>query len=374
MTITKKENVFLPIETTLANEIRTFGPISFAHFMELALYHFQYGFYTAQNYWEHFETAPCISTLFAKCIANELKSFASDFSILEIGAGNGKLACDLIHQLQSYNALPKHYQILEKSLHLRNVQQQRVAKELPLHGKLFQWLEDFPPTGNYIVLMNEVLDALPTHRFHMTNNGLFELVVDYQGGRFVAKDILPDGRLKKAVHQLQEICHIPNAYQSEINLNIQPFMEKVHKTINNGVCFIFDYGYGVQEFYHPERRQGTLTSFYKHQRVDPFRYPGQADLTSHVNFTQVMEIASVLDFECLGFTTQAGFLLANDLMKMAEEIQHEMPLQEEIHFNNQIKKLTFPSEMGEVVKVLAIGKNFITPLKGFSMHDRRRDL
>lgn len=381
------------------------GSISFSRFMSLALYHPQYGYYQQPSLviGRHgdFTTAPEVSPLFAQCFANQCQQVFSALpnkAILEIGAGSGRFAVDLLTSLQQLNCLPDHYYIVDVSLSLRE-QQQALLKSA--HPNLFDrivWLDQLPEQFVGVIVANEVLDALPVDCFSIQNQIMYEKRVGWEGDRFVWNFVRPEearsarpeeerSDVSKGVSKdesanvLRDVAALllrtngSANYESEANLQLDSFMQTLANTLSQGAIFIFDYGYGRDEYYHPERKHGTLTCFYQHQRNDnPLMMPGLQDITAHVNFTGVAESAAENQLQVAGYTSFAAFLLACGLTDLAAEAEARLSTVEQFQLHQAIKTLTLPTEMGERVKVMALTKQCDLSLLGFSFHDRRRDL
>lgn len=359
------------------------GKVSFETFMDLALYHPAYGYYNSPsfNLGQHgdFTTAPEISPLFAQCFAQQVRQIAShmgNYSLLEAGAGSGRFACDLLSSLNKLGCLPDQYVICELSLPLREKQRALLQNRCPELAPLVIWL-DAPPAGfKGVMIANEVLDALPVHRFRVCENTIHELYVGYENNAFVWRQGEPSSPLlAENLSALQQAYAFSNGYESELNLRMLPFIQKLADALDTGVLLFADYGYGQMEYYHPERRRGTLTGFYQHHRLDnPLILPGLQDLTAHVDFTRVIDCASDYGCDLYGYTSQAAFLMANGLLTFASDEEKSLSPQEEFKLHHAIKILTLPSEMGERVKVMALGKNLAFRLSGFELQDRRREL
>lgn len=355
--------------------------ISFARFMELALYAPGLGYYSAGSHklgkMGDFVTAPEISPLFAQSIAMQMQQILTKLpsgSILEIGAGSGVFARDLLLKLESLNSLPKHYYILEISAELRARQKQFLKSTAPHLLPLITWIDHLPRDFIGVIFANEVLDAIPVNCFRIGNNEILERCVKWEDNKF-QWDITPPitSELTEQVNFLRQEYSLFPGYESEIRLQMPPFIRSIADTLTKGVILFFDYGYGRSEYYHPDREQGTLMCFFQHyHHDDPFTYVGLQDITAHVDFTSVIETASEEHLTLAGFTTQASFLLACGLLDLAE--QKELSEIEQFEQNQAIKKLTLPSQMGEIIKVMGLTKNFAEPLIGFNLHDRRRDL
>lgn len=354
------------------------GKISFSHFMGLALYQPAFGYYTAENFTigqsGDFTTAPAISPLFAYCFANQCQPILSTPGmnyILELGPGTGQFACDLLFKLQEMDCLPEKYYFFEISPILREKQKACLATHHPALLSRCVWLSDLPTNFQGVIIGNEVLDALSVDRFEVKNGSINECMVGWKDNQFYWQNTPAPSAMQAALADIS----FPAAYQSEVCLNLPAFVGKVCDSMQRGLILFADYGYGRDEYYHPERRNGTLTCFYQHKRhSDPLILPGLQDITAHVDFTRVIECASEHGADLAGFTTQAGFLLANNLLSFAEKIISTASPKDEFKLNQAIKTLTLPSEMGETIKVMALSKELPTPLPAFTLQDRRRDL
>jgi SAM-dependent MidA family methyltransferase len=358
------------------------GSISFDRFMALALYHPQYGYYCREPFaiGKHgdFTTAPEISPLFGACLAQACKKsfpFLSSRHLLELGAGSGRLAVDLLTMLAQHNALPDHYFIYEISPLLRQKQQSLLQKHCTFFYEKITWLTELPQQFEGILIANEVLDALPVTRFRIDNHEIKECRVSIKNDQLIWKYTTPSPELQTRAEALHQQYALPEAYESEISFTLPPFIEKLATLLKTGMMLLIDYGYGEAEYYHPKRRSGTLTCFYQHHKDEnPLSQPGEKDITAHVNFTQLAELAIQYGCEVSGYTTQAAFLLEHGLLTLAALAEENMNENQIFTMNQAIKTLTFPTEMGEVVKVMRLTKNLDHLLPGFEFNDRRRDL
>jgi len=343
--------------------------------MALALYTPDFGYYSSEipkfGKSGDFITAPELSSLFAQSIAQQCRQILTSLDggdILELGAGSGKFAADLLMELHHLNCLPHYYFIFEKSDALRKQQQERLKTTLPQLIDRIVWLDEFPPPNKIkgILLAHEVLEAQPVHCFEIGKNEITERSVTLENGQFTWKITPPTTPLlTRHVEIILQECPLNAGYQSEINLNLDHLVSSMAASLERGVILLFDYGYGRREYYHPDRMRGTLTCFSKHRaHEDPFQHIGLQDITAHVDFTAVIESAIGADLHLGGFTTQSSFLLACGLLDLAHQWQQ----------NQAIKTLTLPSQMGELIKVMALTKHFKEPLLGFNLHDRRRSL
>lgn len=364
----------------IANEIAAGGGwISFARYMELALYAPGLGYYMAGarklGHDGDFVTAPEISPLFGRTLARQLAALigAGLDEILEIGAGSGALAADLLLELDRLGNPPRRYLILELSPDLRSRSRDTLAARAPRHLERVAWLNGLPPAFSGIVVGNEILDAMPVHRVIRRRGGTFEGCVQYdeQSGRFLDTDRAAGTAVRDAVSDLA----LPgDSYQTEIQLAARGFMRSLGAALDRGVALIFDYGYPRHEYYHPQRVNGTLMCHYRHRaHGDPFFLPGLQDITSHIDFTAIARAGADAGMELLGYTTQAQFLVNCGLTDIlgetpAEEVATYAPLAA------QVQKLTSPAEMGELIKVIALGKGVSQQLLGFASGDKSHAL
>lgn len=370
--------------TLIRNEIDQHGGlIPFDRYMELALYHPIYGYYNSDSFAlgkrGDFTTASEISPLFASCFAVQylqIAKYRRYEHILELGAGTGRFAGNLLSTLEKQHALPTHYYIYEISQRLREKQAVYLSSEYPTLAKRVIWLETLPTDYKGVIIANEVLDALPVDCFQISQQRILERCVGYQNNQFIWKYHQPiSPKLQEQVQHLLEEYALPDGYESEINLILPTFFEALSHCLSEGVILFSDYGYGQQEYYHPQRSHGTLTCFSNHRHHDdPFILPGSQDITAHVDFTRVIATATDYGLDLLGYTNQASFLLACDLIQMANELENHLSQIDQFNLHQAIKLLTMPTEMGERIKIMALGKHFNHPLQGFQLLDRRREL
>lgn len=373
------EKTISALETIIQQAITNAdGKLPFAHFMELALYAPGLGYYSnglkkfgAQG---DFITAPEISPLFSFCIAEQCAQILQQIGggdILEFGAGTGTMAANVLLHLEKLACLPEQYYILDLSADLQQRQQQTLQQQCPHLIERVTWLQQLPTAPICgVVLANEVLDAMPVSLFNNSEQGLQECFVSHDNGQYyLHADNIANAKLLNQLQHLKNEIDLPVPYQSEVNLMLRPWLQSVSDCLAEGVVLLIDYGYPRSEYYHPQRSAGTLQCFYQHQVSDAiFNNIGSQDITAHVDFTAVAEAAVYADFDVLGFTNQAHFLLNNDLLQLAEqEATDEVG---RFNRNQQIKQLTLPSEMGEKFKVIALGKDYEQSLQAFSTGDK----
>jgi len=356
------------------------GHISFAHFMKLALYAPGLGYYTSGSYKlgerGDFVTAAEISPLFAKTLAGQFAAILETLpqgSILELGAGTGIFATEVLLELEKRQALPVRYFILEPSAELVERQKNLVLKTCPRFLSRLVWLDQLPETFRGIIFANEVLDALPVHCFRIENKTVKERCVAFNNNELVWKTTTPlSVELHKKVLALMKKYNLPSGYESEINLLLPRWIKTLANLMQEGVVIFFDYGYGRHEYYHPDRFNGTLRCYFQHRmHTNPFLYPGLQDMTANVDFTMVVKSALRANLDLAGYTTQGVYLMSNGI---TDGINTNPASINAYQQNQALKRLLFPSEMGNLVKTIAFTKNWKGPLKGFSQFDQRREL
>ncbi|GAB1233103.1 SAM-dependent methyltransferase [Ferrigenium sp. UT5] len=347
--------------------------------MELALYAPGLGYYTAGAHKfgaaGDFITAPELSSLFGRTLAGQLIEVMQGSAphLLELGAGSGKLALDILGELAARDALPESYSILEVSADLRERQRTLISENLPHLADRVRWLDTLPEHFNGAVIGNEVLDALPVHLLYWrdANANILERGVACKGDTFAWQDRIPENA---ALLDIAANITLPDDYLSEISLAARGLIATLCERLDKGAMIFIDYGFGAREYYHPQRTRGTLMCHYRHHaHGDPFFLPGLQDITAHVDFTAIAETAIDHGAHFLGYTSQAHFLINNgvtDLLSKVspEEVRAYAPL------STQLQKLTSPAEMGELFKVIALGKQMDQPLAGFLRGDLSRCL
>lgn len=354
------------------------GHLGFDRFMELALYAPGLGYYSAGSHKfgeaGDFVTAPEISPLFSRCLAGQCAEVLSGLGsgdILEFGAGSGAMAADILLELERLDCLPERYFILEVSADLRQRQQQSLSEKAPQLAGRVSWLDALPESGFCgVVLANEVLDAMPVHRFRAHNGMPQELCVVWRGNGFALEECVPEEALAKRLEVLQAQFALPEGYSSEINLHAEEWIRSLGRFLEKGAAFLIDYGFPRAEFYHPQRSTGTLMCHYRHRaHDDALILVGLQDITTHVDFTSVGEAALAAGLSVRGYTSQANFLIANGLTELLANAGGTT--KEQLALSMQVKRLTMPGEMGEMFKVMALTRGWDGPLRGFALRDER---
>lgn len=361
------------------------GAISFARFMQMALYQPGLGYYSAGarkfGAAGDFVTAPELSPLFSRCLARQCRQVLAEIGggdILEFGAGTGVMAAELLLELERLDTLPGQYLILELSPDLRQRQHHTLARRAPHLLQRVSWLDALPHAGlQGVILANEVVDAMPVHLVRFLEDDVAERYVAWNGRAFEWREHAPQADLQQAVDLLLDelgtevFCP---GYLSEINLAQRGWINSLSGVLQTGAALIIDYGFPRHEYYHPDRTTGTLMCHYRHRaHGDPLILAGLQDITAHVDFTALATAAQRAGLDVLGYTSQAQFLLATGLTEMVAQLDPD-DTRHYLQFTQQVKKLTLPNEMGELFKVLALGRGLSERLQGFVLQDRRQRL
>ena len=352
------------------------GWIPFARYMELALYAPGLGYYTAGarklGREGDFTTAPEMTPLFGQTLAHQAVQVLESGldQILEIGAGSGALAAALLTELERLGRLPRNYYILELSPDLRERERDLLAQRVPQLLERVIWLNRLPTLYQGLIIGNEVLDAMPVHVVRNAAAGAEEAGVALEGDRFAWAWRPAGAELRSTAETLQ----LPQGYQTEIQLVACGFVRSLAQAVTRGVILLIDYGFPAHEYYHAQRNEGTLMCHYRHRaHADPFFLPGLQDITSHIDFSAAARAGEEAGLELLGYTGQAQFLVNCGIT----DIMLRTPPENAAAYLPQAaaaQQLLSPSEMGELFKVIALGKDYAEPLVGFASGDRRASL
>lgn len=370
------------------------GWISIADFMQMALYTPEFGYYAGglDKFGEggDFVTAPEISALFGQALANQMAEILPQMgcNMLELGAGSGKLAQDILLRLAELSLYP-NYSILEVSSHLRAVQQEKLKQHLP--AEIFNrvvWLDTLPENFSGVILANEVLDALPVHIVRQEEHRIFERGIAEKKGELIwqektlaslnpSRDFVEAPDLtaleKQLLAQVQQ-QPLPIGMVTEFCPAATGLMQSLSQSLQQGAVLLIDYGFSAREYYHPQRGQGTLMCHYRHYaHDDPLKFIGLQDITAHVNFTQIAEASVASGLTFAGFTTQAQFLLNCGMLDLMQTISPDN-VREYAPMAAAVQKLLSPAEMGDLFKVIGFTKNLDATLIGFARGDKAHTL
>ena len=361
------------LQTLLAEEIRKHGNwIPFSRFMELVLYAPQYGYYTGGSHKigndGDFITSPTLTPLFARTLARQLQELLPQTAgnIYEFGAGTGQLAADLLNNLS--DGINRYY-IIEISPELAARQKDLIRTLAPQAAQKIVHLSALPETFNGIIIGNEVLDAMPVEIIRKDEGGSFEHVgVCLDNDRFTYS--------ARPLHDLQLSAlaslyfpKISSPYTSELHPQQYAFIRTLASRLEHGCMIFIDYGFDAAQYYHPQRNQGTLIGHYRHHVIhNPFDFIGLADLTSHVNFTDIAQAGTDAGLDLIGYLPQSHFLLnlgITELLAQTGKTDSAAYIREAA----AVQKLIDQHEMGELFKVIAFGKNINIDWTGFCFGD-----
>lgn len=346
------------LESLIRDDIRQHQDwITFARFMDLALYAKDLGYYaggsTKLGKDGDFTTAPEITPLFGATIAQ----FAADsfgvepLNVLEFGAGTGRLALDVLQSLEQQGVPIQEYLIVELSAELQDRQRETLAGFTQV-----RWLSVPPLSFSGLILANEVLDAMPIHLLVKQENQWLQRGVSLSDERFIFSDRPADAALAA---QIPDSEHLPEGYLTEVHPRQCGFVRMLAdllKSGGRGLALLIDYGFPAREYYLAQRDQGTLMCHYRHHaHVDPFYFPGLQDITAHVDFTAVALAAQESGLTVAAYMSQAEFLIAAGLTKLLSE-NDPKDARFWLAQSQAIQKLTSPAEMGELFKVLLLSQ------------------
>jgi SAM-dependent MidA family methyltransferase len=349
------------------------GWIPFSLYMESALYAHGLGYYTAGSHKlgaaGDFVTAPEMTTLFGAALAVQVAELLPQTAgtVYEFGAGSGRLAVDVLRELERLDALPACYAIIDLSPDLIERQRATLTKELPHLLNRVEWLSTLPDRMDGIILGNEVLDAMPCELVHWTPTPMLRGVAVGDNG-FVWQDRpITDPALLERANALDIES---DDYLSEINLNNLAFIHTLAGRLTRGAILLLDYGFPQSEYYHHQRSMGTLIGHYRHHTVDdPFYMPGLMDLTCHVDFTAVAQAGIDAGLDLIGYTPQAQLLINCGITDILQRLDPN-DIRAWAPQAGAVQKLLSPAEMGELFKAIGFGKGVSIEWKGFINGDR----
>jgi SAM-dependent MidA family methyltransferase len=354
------------------------GWIGFARFMEMALYEPGLGYYSAGatkfGSAGDFVTAPEISPLFSRCVAAQCAEVLSTLGagdVLEVGAGSGVMAADMLEELEALGQVPRRYLILESSADLRQRQRALLEQRAARHLGRIAWLDTPPESLTGLIVANEVLDAIPVERFRVRGDKINALGVTWHGQGPDWSEVRARRELATRVRALERYVgeNFPNGYTSEVNLRHGPWIAGLAEALTRGVMLFIDYGLPRRQYYRPERHDGTLLCHFRHRfHNDPFLNVGLQDIGAWVDFTEVAEAGTNAGLAVAGYTTQAHFLMGAGIERYLAAVTRAQ-VAERVNIARQAMLLTLPAEMGERFKVIAMTRDYDRPLSGFAVRD-----
>ncbi len=359
----------------LLDLLEELSPLPFVSYMELCLYHPEYGYYARGNLpgkRGDYVTAPCLHKVFGACLAVQILEMweilgkPSDFVILEAGAGQGYLGYDILNYLRrSEVSFP--YWIFEPLPAIKAIQEE-VLQEFSSTVLWYERIEDIPAfTG--VFLTNELFDAFPVHLIEKRAGDLHEVWIEVKDRKiqeFYEKLTSPE--ILRRVYPY--FNHWIDGYRTEVCLQIERFYQALAKRLKKGFFLIIDYGYPRQDYFAPERSSGTLLCYYRHRLIDnPYLAPGHTDITAHVDFTSLRELGDRYGLITLGFVQQGPFLVSLGIDRLFREVS-----QGDLYDLNAVKRLIMPHGLGSSHWVLIQGRLYSSPmdikLQGFSLANR----
>ena len=391
----------------IAQRIRAAGGwIGFDAYMQSALYEPGLGYYSggAAKFGPagDFVTAPEISPLFAACLARQCAQWFGHLPecIHEFGAGSGVLTADLLLELERLGHRDVDYRIVELSGELRERQRRTIEARAPALAARVQWLDRWPDGIEGVVLGNELLDAIPARLFRLRDGQVLERGVALEDGdargaavhgavptgdetagvRFAWRERPADPAFEAAVRArlAAPIAEAggdwPGDYESELGEQAGAWVAELAGRLRRGALLLVDYGFPAREYYHPQRRLGTLMCHYRHiAHGDPFLLPGLQDITVHVDFSAVAQAAAGAGLDLLGYTSQAALLFNLGLVELLQQIPME-PAADYLRLTQGVKRLISEAEMGELFKAIAFGRGLPGDALGFLRSDRSAGL
>jgi SAM-dependent MidA family methyltransferase len=356
----------------IAAEIDRDGPIPFARFMERALYAPGLGYYTGPRRKigreGDFYTSLDVHPVFGRLVGAQLIEMAravpdGTYTVVEMGAGKGLLAYDVLRQVREQDAAlfaRLAYRIVDVSPDL--VERQRTL--LAEFGDRVAWHDNpegiGPVAGAFV--SNELVDSFPHHQVVMEGGALKEVFVTHERGRF--REVLKPPSTPELGRYFERLgITLPEGYRTEVNLAALDWMRRVGNTLQRGHVLTIDYGYPADVYYRPDRRRGTFLCYHEHKvSENPYDRVGQQDLTAHVDFTSLARAGREAGLEPVGFTDQAHFLVGLGIAERMEAVlQAAGGDPERADEFVAMRRLMDPNGMGRTFKVLVQEKGVASP-------------
>jgi len=353
------------------------GFIPLSRYIELVLYAPGLGYYVAGarkfGAAGDFVTGPELTPLYGEALARQIAAVldaTATGDIVELGAGSGALAARVLHELAQRGTSPSRYRILEVSAELRDRQRNSIAAVAATSNVDVEWIEQLPAAIDGVVVMNEVLDAVPPHVIARRSGVWLERGVVWRDGALaIAERPLADARVRAIAE-----ARFPRGldYVSEVNPAAEALVATIAKRIVRGALLIIDYGFPRHEYYHPQRHEGTLIGHYRHRvHANPLSWPGLSDLTAHVDFTAIAESAERAGLHVAGFATHASFLIGCGILDLLAAVGATDSV-DYLRAASAVQTLLSPAEMGELFKVMLVarGNDVVASLATADMSNR----
>lgn len=352
--------------TAIRQEILAKGPIPFARFMESALYHPEYGYYSSPGEkigWKgDYYTSSSVHPVFGELLGRQLIQMGAalgekEFTLVEVGAGKGTLCYDILNSIR--REAPEffarlRYVIVEES---RSLREKQIAWLSPLFPEPLRWEAEIPSGVIGAVISNELLDAFPVHRLRVAADAIQEIFVDWKEGRF-AEVLRPPSSPELPAYLSRLGLHFDRPVELEINLRALDWIRRVARALLRGYVITIDYGYPAEALYSVRRPKGTLLCYYKHTANEaPYLHVGEQDITAHVDFTSLAKAGEEEGLSPIGFTDQTHFLMGLGIAQRMEEPARNMdrsPAARQEFL--AMKQLMAPEKMGKIFKILIQGK------------------
>ncbi|UOO88100.1 SAM-dependent methyltransferase [Vitreoscilla massiliensis] len=367
------EQSSLALQQLIANEIQCHRNwISFHDYMQLALFAPNLGYYTGGSHKigsaGDFVTAPSLTPLFGLTLARQIEPLLKQTAgnVYEFGAGTGELAVSLLAGLNP--DVLQHYYIMDVSPELKQRQLALIQAKQPQFADKVVFLDSLPSEFDGVIIGNEVLDAMASEVVRWTEQGVMQMGVSIVDDVFAWQERpVNDERI---LAEALRINPDKRPFTSELHLNQAAFIATLAQKLTRGAIIMIDYGFDEGQYYHPQRSMGTLIGHYRHHVVDdPFFWPGLMDLTCHVNFTAMAQAAVDSDLDLIGYTSQAHFLFNLGITEVLLAEHPDINSKEYLQAASAMQKLVAPHEMGELFKVIAMGRNVDVDWQGFVSGD-----
>ena len=356
------------------------GWIPFSRYMQLALYAPGVGYYSTgtQKFGRagDFVTAPELTPVFAGCLSRqvgEVLDRLDDGGILELGAGSGVLAADLLAALDARGRPPRRYRILEVSGELRARQRALIRERVPHLAARVDWLDSLPGSPwQGVVLANEVVDALPVGRFRIEAAGALDIGVTVRDGALAWQERPASRETLETLRRIEGDlpARLDAGFTGELRTLDGPWLQSIVTSLECGAVLLVDYGLPRRQLFHPDFRDGTVRCYFRHrQHDDPLVHPGLTDITASVDFTGLAEAGVESGLAVAGFATQAHFLLSLGLDRELSARMEGLDGAGRAALGQAAAMLLLPGEMGERFKVLALTRGVDGPLSGFAFRD-----
>jgi SAM-dependent MidA family methyltransferase len=350
----------------IREEILAKGPIPFARFMESALYHPEYGYYSSPGEkigWKgDYYTSSSVHPVFGELIGRQLIQMDAalgekEFTVVEVGAGKGTLCYDILNSIRKEAPdffARLRYVIVEGSRALREKQ---VAWLSSLFPKALRWEEEIPSELIGAVLSNELLDAFPVHRLRVAEDAIQEIFVDWKEERF-DEVLKPPSSPELPAYLARLDLQFDRPVELEINLRALAWIGRVARALRRGYVITIDYGYPAEALYSVRRPKGTLLCYYKHTaNEEPYLHVGEQDITAHIDFTSLAKAGEEEGLSLIGFTDQTHFLMGLGIAQRMEAPANQMDRSPEARQEFlAMKQLMAPEKMGKIFKILIQGK------------------